>query len=941
MSKLDQEIFKLSNDFQTKLGFRIRRASLGDINGRIDEPGQPGYVRVRFPVQGGFSEYLTVLNKAGTNKTPGTGVIVGLDIDSGEIAALRLDFQALLAQGTNPTSSNPADPNNSYFVVQQRLSTFNCHPVSSTANSMLVAVQTGDVIDLSTDTLTLFPGAQVDLTSLIPGGAGEWCLAVIFVKTDMTIETIASTPKTNPETLGIDDINECLAARTAGNLPIWAWQLYNGQTGIAAGAPANGGDDFMDLRPLFFMLQSSGGGGMTDFLVAGDSGTPQTITDGNTLSVLGGDGIDTAASATDTLTVAVDSTVVRLTGAQTLASKILSQLHLLIGGFKGIFTHANTADRTYTFKDANGTVAFTSDIPAAAITQLTGDVTAGPGSGSQAATVASVGGATAANVAKAVAALADKFILQQADATNLPNAQAMGALATGIVKNTTTTGVQSIAVAETDYVTPSGAGTLANKILSQLQLLIGGFKGIFTHANTADRTYTYPDVSFTVGRDSFIVAKNVTGGTINAGQLVYLSGASGVSNAQIAGLAIANSTIDKIARGMVKTASIANNAFGLVQIGGVFSGFSAASGYGIQYLSDSSAGSVTSTPPSAPSFVQIVGIESDSLGGGDFTLLFNAPNPATPTIADIQAFGDGSDGNVTVSAPLSLTRDMSYNNLTISSGAVITPAGYRIHVLGTLDISAAPAGWITVAGSNASGQTGGVTPASANIAGGGAGGNGGAVNTNGAVGGAADEGGIGGNGGRSGSTATAGGTVTPSGNIIKRWAVDLLKGIALLVGGAGGTGGTGGGVVGSGGGGGGGIVYIAANTIARGSSSQAGGIVASGGSASNPANTALANGAGAGGGGGGGWVYIVYKLLTGSAITNHITASGGTGGNGGNGATTGGTGGTGGGGGRVTKINIATGVITETAGSAGTAGSANTGGTGGAGGAGNTFQASL
>lgn len=40
------------------------------------------------------------------------------------------------------------------------------------------------------------------------------------------------------------------------------------------------------------------------------------------------------------------------------------------------------------------------------------------------------------------------------------------ALATGILKSTTTTGALSIAVAETDYVTPTGAGTLSNKTLT-------------------------------------------------------------------------------------------------------------------------------------------------------------------------------------------------------------------------------------------------------------------------------------------------------------------------------------------------------------------------------------------------------------------------------------------------------------------------------------------
>lgn len=46
-----------------------------------------------------------------------------------------------------------------------------------------------------------------------------------------------------------------------------------------------------------------------------------------------------------------------------------------------------------------------------------------------------------------------KYILQTANA-NLPNAQALGSLATGILKNTTTTGVLSIATPGTDYYAP-------------------------------------------------------------------------------------------------------------------------------------------------------------------------------------------------------------------------------------------------------------------------------------------------------------------------------------------------------------------------------------------------------------------------------------------------------------------------------------------------------
>ncbi len=66
---------------------------------------------------------------------------------------------------------------------------------------------------------------------------------------------------------------------------------------------------------------------------------------------------------------------------------------------------------------------------------------------------------------------AAKYIVQQADAS-VPNAQAMGALATGLVKNTTTTGVQSIAVGDTDYQVPltfgSGLTRTVNAVANDL-----------------------------------------------------------------------------------------------------------------------------------------------------------------------------------------------------------------------------------------------------------------------------------------------------------------------------------------------------------------------------------------------------------------------------------------------------------------------------------------
>jgi uncharacterized membrane protein len=48
---------------------------------------------------------------------------------------------------------------------------------------------------------------------------------------------------------------------------------------------------------------------MTSFTLTGDSGSNQSISDSNTMDIAGGTGISTVVGATDTVTVAIDSTV--------------------------------------------------------------------------------------------------------------------------------------------------------------------------------------------------------------------------------------------------------------------------------------------------------------------------------------------------------------------------------------------------------------------------------------------------------------------------------------------------------------------------------------------------------------------------------------------------------------------------------------------------------
>ena len=56
---------------------------------------------------------------------------------------------------------------------------------------------------------------------------------------------------------------------------------------------------------------ASGAGTMSDFTVAGDSGSSQTIADGNTLTIAGGTNLSSVASGTDTVTINLDTETIQ------------------------------------------------------------------------------------------------------------------------------------------------------------------------------------------------------------------------------------------------------------------------------------------------------------------------------------------------------------------------------------------------------------------------------------------------------------------------------------------------------------------------------------------------------------------------------------------------------------------------------------------------------
>lgn len=339
-----------------------------------------------------------------------------------------------------------------------------------------------------------------------------------------------------------------------------------------------------------------------------------------------------------------------------------------------------------------------------------------------------------------------------------------------------------------------------------------------------------------------------------------------------------------------------------------------------------------------------------------------------PAATKIQFFGDGSDGNVTITTPTSLDRDRFYNNLTISGATgLLQTNGYRVFVAGTLDVTAAVAGAIShnnsngaaasgANGSSNSGGAGGSESTAGPLAGisGTAGGSGfvnspspGAdggsyanttsvfpflaynsqsVGTSGTPGISVPFGAGGNGGGHTAPTLVFGGR--------RAWidwtplaAGKLLSSAPGLGGGAGGgqTSGTAGG-----GGGGGASCYalaIYANIINRGAGTGTAFINMVGGNGGNGVqSTGSAGSGGAGSGGGGGFIYIVYGALTGSSKAGAIRSAGGTGGVHGSSSTQGARGGPAG---AITLINLSTGVISYTGTVNGATGTVGAGGAGG------------
>ncbi len=271
----------------------------------------------------------------------------------------------------------------------------------------------------------------------------------------------------------------------------------------------------------------------------------------------------------------------------------------------------------------------------------------------------------------------------------------------------------------------------------------------------------------------------------------------------------------------------------------------------------------------------------------------------------IPLWGDGSDGDVTISSNVNLTRAMFYTYLTVDSGFTLSGQNYPIYVNALLDnqgtisyagnkgtdavTSSAGVGGAGLAHETATGDSGqGGAKATTGV-----GSNTGVISVtqNGLGGSGAATSGAGGNGtAGAGGSGGAGRTITAT--QIRFATGHLLRGASLLyAGGAGNGGGSGagdagansGGAGGGGGGAGGNALILARGINNAGVITVAGG---NGGAGGSPI-VGVCGGGGGGGAGGGGFATLICNTLH---ALGTITTSGGTGGGKGTGNGGGGNG---------------------------------------------------
>lgn len=246
-------------NFDTRVGF------LGKGTGEPRNHDRPGELWVRVQLAAGELSApvsMGVAPNANLKVSEGYAVEIGLAQNGKEEIILGAYVPGVIAAGGNVLGLNPLDQATNRFVDTTQITTFYCDRHPDTTNKPFTVVVL-PALPIINDVVTVFPGddsaAEIDLTSLVPS-TGEYCWAIVFWKTDNTLEAFASTTAVKGDPIIIvDALQECYDARSTDSVPIWAWYLDGDASALDSDKTKN-----IDMRQFINVTSSSGGGGAVD-----------------------------------------------------------------------------------------------------------------------------------------------------------------------------------------------------------------------------------------------------------------------------------------------------------------------------------------------------------------------------------------------------------------------------------------------------------------------------------------------------------------------------------------------------------------------------------------------------------------------------------------------------------------------------------------------------
>jgi len=355
---LVQEAFR---EAQRELGMAKEFGVLGNNAGQISAGRNRVWVR-KVLSNGEYSRAYRAI--AMTHETtpyvPYVGSPIILGYVFGELSVLGQNSRAMEQIGINPAVLNTGDPS-VQGVATNNLLPLLCHAVGTQATpSTKVGIKSFRYYDAENQ-VGWYQGSvstQVDLASYIPTAGNHRYVAIFFKTSDQTFSVTTSTSKSTAIPLSDIDKQECFNTMPPLSIPVAMWRLADAQTSVTQA------DFIEDLRPLYGVgtqrqnysattnpantddsdegygvgsvwinvttddvyicvdatpssavwVQLDASAGMTSWTLAGDSGTPQTIADGNTATVAGDNYVETTAGATDTVIVRYVASALHIMG---------------------------------------------------------------------------------------------------------------------------------------------------------------------------------------------------------------------------------------------------------------------------------------------------------------------------------------------------------------------------------------------------------------------------------------------------------------------------------------------------------------------------------------------------------------------------------------------------------------------------------------------------